>query len=148
MKRYYGKKRIAKKNSFRTSNYENQVCEYLLNAKPGDLISGCTSFLNLKIDKIEFIYSNDNSNGRSKNKSRYLSEIVVHTDNGFVHYWPGGGCVSLPKTSSEEVCVEIKETMNYYKEFGETPNEKVQQIFNAVNDGSIKFNNDFTEIIF
>lgn len=113
MKAWRGRKRIAKKlnpDYFNKPNYREFI-DYLLNAKKGDIFHACTGY-NHRIEEVEFewvstcetpIYVRSGrrfveGRGAPRSRTRIICGAIVTDDEGRHHYFPGGGCLGLPKS--------------------------------------------------
>lgn len=100
---WFGRKRLAKKLNRRyfTDTYYREVLHYLLGSNPGAVVHTCDG-CNHRIAKLE-VFWEYSPGGNTK----IVVEIRVTDELGCWHYFPGGGCVDLPKTS-QEICDYVR----------------------------------------
>lgn len=111
MKAYKGPKRIAKKLNceYFTDKEYRDTLDYLLRAKPGDLIATCDGW-NSRIAKLDIYRLDSKTRAREwyerkgppgAMRTKIVTEVRVTDDKGRWHFFPGGGCVALPESVEE-----------------------------------------------
>ncbi len=95
MRLYKGISRLRYHRLF--NKYNIALLKWAVALKPGDLISGCTTWpFNTIVKSIEI-----DRNQPWQGKGSFVSEVVVQTTDGYQHTCPGGGCVSRPLTPEQ-----------------------------------------------
>lgn len=142
MKLYRGKKRIAEKmNTDLKRDWYVDTLRYILSCKPGDVVHTCVGF-NTYVSKLEVWWL-------KWKRTAVITEVRVTGSDGCWHYFPGGGCVSLPETVdsiNEWVlswgCEEGQETLGKWGDnmLGELPKkiEKLKVGSPIVNDDGVE----------
>lgn len=106
----------VKRGTFRKSFKKDfDSWQWAVNLKPGDLVSTCSSYFNRVVANIKICKSHDETAGMNLDhvyipKSSRVWEVEVMDTCGFVHYFPGGGCVSDPEVFTPEQVASLPRT--------------------------------------